>query len=296
MDRTNVDGVADRTDRFARRWVPHLLRWSAGLLWLSNAGWKVPPDFGRSGDECRSLCRYLEEGINHPVLPGSSWLFEHVLVPNLTVFGWSTVLIETTLAALFISGRHLRTAAVLGMVQSAGIGLAVANADGEWYWSYALMIVLHLAVLATAVQVNRPSLRVNGLVLAGYGVVVALAHREAPLAGDENALWSLFDQRNDFPGDFGRNVFPGSVLLGVVLVGLGLLLAFAAPKLPVAQARAAGWVLLVLTLLALVVVAAPRIEGWWGIRPSNIAMVLVAAFTLISPSASSRGRLDDVTG
>jgi hypothetical protein len=283
MAGTTIDSLTDRTDRFSRRWVPDVLRWTAGLLWLSNAGWKVPPNFGRSGDECRSLCRYIEDGVDHPVLPGSSWVFENLFVPNLTVFGWTTVLLEVALAALLISGRHLRVAAVLGVAQSAGIGLAVANADGEWYWSYALMVGLHLAVLVTAVQVTRPSLRVNGLVVAGYGVIVALAHRAAGVTGDENATWSLFDQRNDFPGDFGRNVFPGSVSLGLLLVVLGLAVAFGAPKLPAAQARAAGWALLGVTLVVLVFVAAPRSEGWWGIRPSNIAMVMVAAFTLISP-------------
>jgi hypothetical protein len=286
MDRTTIDTLAERSDHISRRWVPDLLRWTAGLLWLSNAGWKVPPNFGRSGDECRSLCRYVEEGVNHPVLPGSSWLFENVFVPNLTAFGWATVLSETVLAALLISGRHLRVAAVLGIVQSAGIGLAVANADGEWYWSYALMIALHLAVLVTAVQVSRPSLRVNGLVLAGYGVIVALAHREAGFGGDENATWSLFDQRNDFPGDFGRNVVPGSILLGLLLLALGLAVAFGAPKLPDGQARVAGWALLGVTLLVLIFIAAPRTEGWWGIRPSNIAMIMVAAFTLISPTVT----------
>jgi hypothetical protein len=281
MDRT---AITARTDDLTRRWVPHVLRWVAGLLWLSNAGWKVPPNFGRSGDECRSLCRYMEEGIDHPVLPGSSWIFEHLLVPNLTAFGWTTVLLETALAALLISGRHLRVAAILGIAQSAGIGLAVANADGEWYWSYALMIALHLAILVTAVQVARPSMRVNGLVVAGYGMIVALAHREAGLTGDENSLWSLFDQGNDFPGDFGRNVFPGSILLGLIIVALGLAVAFGGPKLSTAQARTLGWVLLGASLLVLVLVAAPRTEGWAAIRPSNVAMIAVAALTLISPA------------
>jgi hypothetical protein len=289
MDRTAIDTVTARTDDLARRWVPDLLRWSAGLLWLSNVGWKVPPDFGRSGDECRSLCRYMEEGIDHPVLPGSSWIFEHLLVPNLTAFGWTTVLLEATLAALLISGRHLRVAAILGIAQSAGIGLAVANADGEWYWSYGLMIALHLAILVTAVQTPRPSLRVNGLVLSGYGAIVALAHREAGLTGDENSLWSLFDQRNDFPGDFGRNVFPGSILLGLLLFVLGLAVAFGAPKLPAAQARAVGWVLLGASVLVLVFVAAPRTEGWAAIRPSNVAMIAVVALTLISPAGALGG-------
>ena len=33
-----------------------------------------------------------------------------------------------------MSGRFVRIAAVVGMAMSFGIGLAVANAEHEWYW------------------------------------------------------------------------------------------------------------------------------------------------------------------
>lgn len=283
IDRSMIGFVTKRTDAVTHRWVPHVLRWIAGLLWLSNVSWKIPPDFGRSGEECGGLCRYVEEGVTNPVLPGSSWLFEKVLTPNLFLVGWTTVLLETLLAALFISGRHLRVAAVLGVVQSLGIGLAVANADDEWYWSYGLMAALHLAVLATASQVERPPVRTSGLVMAGYGLVIAAAHAGAGLIGDENGSWSLFDQANDFPGDFGRNVFPGSILLGLLLVAFGAAVVVGAGRLPVERVRAMGWALLAGSVLALVFVAAPRVEGWLGVRSSTIAIVLVVAFAMISP-------------
>lgn len=139
------------------RSTPLVLRVTAGLLWLSNVSWKVPPNFGdRSGgapltdDNCSQLCGYVREGINEPVAPGYPWVLENIVQPNLTAFGWTVLFVEFLLAALLLSGTFTRGAALLGLVQSAAIGLSVANASGEWYWSYILMATLHLAVFALA--------------------------------------------------------------------------------------------------------------------------------------------------
>jgi len=126
------------------------LRLTAGFLWLSNVGWKVPPDFGRSEDGCSGLCRSVDEGANNGVIAPWSWLMENVVAPNLTLFGYLTLLTEFTLAVLLLSGTLTRLAALVGVAQSLAIGLSVANAEGEWYWSYLLMIALHVAVLGLA--------------------------------------------------------------------------------------------------------------------------------------------------
>lgn len=277
VDRTTIRTVSERSDAVSQRWIPDVLRWTAGLLWLSNVSWKQSPGFG-------SLGGYFTKGAENQVLPGSSWIFEHVFGPHLTIFGWATVLIEVSLAALLISGRHVRVAAVIGVVQSFGIGLAVANAEGEWYWSYALMIALHLAVLATTSTRPRPSLSSRGLVIAGYGVIVALTHRTAGFTGDENKVFALFDQRNDFPGDFGRNVFPGSILLGLIFIALGLGVAFALPRVAAGHSMVIGWVTLAVSLALLVFVSTPRTEGWLGMRNSSVAMLAVLALTMIDPA------------
>jgi len=126
------------------------LRLTAGVLWLSNVGWKVPPDFGRSAERCSGLCRFVEEGADRGVLAPWAWLMDNVVSPQLAVFGYLTLLTEFTLVVLLLSGLLTRAAALLGAAQSAAIGLSVANAEGEWYWSYLLMIALHIAVFAMA--------------------------------------------------------------------------------------------------------------------------------------------------
>lgn len=139
-----------RIEASVTRASPAGLRVTAGLLWLSNVSWKVPPRFGESADGCRGLCAFVQAGIDHPVVPGYPWLLEHVVRPNLGLFGWVVLVVEFVLAALLLSGTLTRGAALVGVLQSIAIGLAVANKPGEWYWSYALMAALHVAVFATA--------------------------------------------------------------------------------------------------------------------------------------------------
>ncbi len=125
------------------------LRIAAGLLWLSNINWKAPPNFGRAARSCSGLCGFINAGTEHG-FPGWSWLLSHFVLPNLTLFGYATLLIEVSLAAMLLSGTLTRGAAILGAFQSLAIGLSVANAPEEWYWSYLLMAALHVAVFALA--------------------------------------------------------------------------------------------------------------------------------------------------
>ncbi|MEO7555418.1 MAG: TQO small subunit DoxD [Acidimicrobiales bacterium] len=142
-------GSAHAGETTAARALPVVLRVMAGLLWLSNVDWKVPPEFGKSGGECGGLCGFVQAGADHGP-PGWSWLMAHVVLPNLTAFGYATLLIEVALAVLLLSGTLTRGAALAGAAQSLVIGLSVANAPGEWYWSYVLMVALHLAVYSLA--------------------------------------------------------------------------------------------------------------------------------------------------
>lgn len=215
---------------------PAVLRWTAALLWIGNVGWKRPPDFGRTAGGCSALCKYTKAGIDHPVIPGAPWFFEHVISPHLWAFGWLTILIEGGLAVLLISGRFQRTAAVVGVVQSLAILAAVANAPGEWYWSYLLMIALHLALLVTAPRSRVQSASTTGVVAIGFGALMALVHSGE---GPTGTAFTLFGGKSALPDDLGRNLFGGSVVLGLIIIAVGvagLLLA----RLALAQQRIAG--------------------------------------------------------
>jgi thiosulfate dehydrogenase (quinone) large subunit len=114
-----------------------------GLLWLQNVGWKTPPDFG-------GVANFVNEGIEHPVLPPFSWVLENVIEPNVTLFGWGVLFLEATLAATLLLGLATRLFALVGAVQALTIGLTVAYAPNEWGWSYWMMVAAHLLLFACA--------------------------------------------------------------------------------------------------------------------------------------------------
>jgi len=233
------------------RWIPVVLRWTAGLLWLSNVSWKIPTAFGKVGTRCDGFCHFVELGADHPVLPGSAWLFQHVLLKFLTPFGWAVLLVEALLAACFLSGRFVRLAAVVGVAQSLGILASVANAPNEWFWSYILMIVLHLALLATFIKNLQPSARSVAVAVALYGVAVALSHVGGGFSGDRNTTWSLFSGNNDIPDEFGKNVFVGSIALGLLVVALAVVVWLVAARFDVNRTRVPGFVLFALGVILL---------------------------------------------
>ena len=75
---TQDTGTLPQTDSRTTRVLPAALRVTAGLLGLSNVGWKTPPDFGRSADGCFGLCRFVEEGSDVAARPASAAVFAAV--------------------------------------------------------------------------------------------------------------------------------------------------------------------------------------------------------------------------
>lgn len=274
-----ADRVSATVDDAARKWGPAVLRITAALLWLSNVSWKVPPDFGRKGSSCRGLCGYIEAGIQHPVIPGSAWVFEHIVSPNLTAFGWITIVVEVMLAAALLSGRFLRTAAIVGIAQSFAIMTAVANANGEWYWSYLLMMALHLAVLVTLPSAEPVAARTTAWVVTIYGALVAVVHAGAGFGGDGNSSWTLFGGRTGLPDDFGRNVFPGSIASGILLLALGLA-AFAVSKLRAELQHVVGWVLTGFGALLMATVGSDGLLIGLGSRSSTSVLIIALGLAL----------------
>ncbi len=121
------------------------LRLLLGLLWLYNVSWKVPPSFGEGSGT--GLFKFLKEAVDNPVLPPYSFVVEHLVLPNIGLFGWGVIVVEAALAVMLLTGSWVRLAAVLGIAESIAIGLSVALAPGEWPWSYALMIGAHALLL-----------------------------------------------------------------------------------------------------------------------------------------------------
>jgi thiosulfate dehydrogenase [quinone] large subunit len=125
------------------------VRVGVALLWIQNSGWKTPPHFGSDGPP-HGLYKFTNYAVEHPVFPPFAWLVEHLVLPNFAFFGWMTLVVEASLGAFLLVGLATRLFALVGMGQTLAISLSVLNAPNEWFWSYALMLIVHVAIFATA--------------------------------------------------------------------------------------------------------------------------------------------------
>ena len=270
------------------------LRILAGLLWLYNVSWKRPPDFGRDGGS--GLYGFTSDAVEHPVFPPYSWVVEHLVLPNFTVFGWAVLVVETALAVLLMTGAFVRLAALLGIGQSLAIGLSVAQTPGEWPWSYWMMIGIHVVLLVSAagrvlavdaVRARRGTedgdrrallLVWGGVVVVAALVALVLSLGESPLAASGAAL-----------GGSGLSISLGSYnligALALLLVGAGLLgTALSKMPLPGRLAAALGAVSALSLYLQL-----GWTDSWIGGTNTSAAFFLCAATVgLVASSSASR--------
>lgn len=126
------------------RGVLALARIGVGYLWIQNVSWKDP------SNDFAALRSFTQLAVDRPVFPPYAWLVENVVLPNMVLFGWVTLLVEAGLGAFLLVGLATRLWALIGVAQSLAIALAVLNTPHEWPWAYYLMILIHLAFFATA--------------------------------------------------------------------------------------------------------------------------------------------------
>jgi len=96
------------------------------------------------------LSTFTNWAVEYPVLKPYAWTVETIILPNIGVFGWITILLEACLGAFLILGFATRFWALVGMGMTITISLAVLHAPHEWSWAYYMMFTLHVAILATA--------------------------------------------------------------------------------------------------------------------------------------------------
>jgi hypothetical protein len=251
------------------------LRLLAGLMWLENVVWKVPPDFGeRRGG---GLYFWTTRAVEFPVWKPFSWLVEHLVLPNFTLFGWGVFVVESALVVLLLTGTLVRLAALLGVAQSIAIGLSVAEAPNEWPWAYAMMIGIHaVLVFAPSAQYAAvDALRHGGVasarrLLGGWGValgLIALVAVWVYLRYDRRANVGILDLEFSL-GDY--NLRGALLLIGVAMALLAAaMFGSRLAALVAALAGAAGAVS--------IYVQVGRAEVWLGGTPSTAAVFVCAA-------------------
>jgi thiosulfate dehydrogenase (quinone) large subunit len=148
-----VSEVADAAPRSADSTVTKrggiaVVRVGVALLWIQNSAWKVPPDFGENSGG--GLYNWTRWAVDREVFAPWAWFVENVVLPNFVVFGWLTLLVEASLGAFLLIGLATRFWALVGVAHTIVITLSVLHAPNEWHWSYFLMLLIHVALFATA--------------------------------------------------------------------------------------------------------------------------------------------------
>lgn len=118
-----------------------LLRIVAGIIWLVNLGWKLPPDFGR--DEPRGLLYSFRQAEQWAVAEPLRQLMGDVVIPHFTVFGWLVFGVELAAGVLLTLGLWTRLGGLLGTAQSIAIMALIVGAPNEWFWGYAMFVILN---------------------------------------------------------------------------------------------------------------------------------------------------------
>jgi len=118
-------------------------RITLGMLWLTQVVWKTPPDF-------KLLARFTGYAVDHEVFPPWAFIVDKAILPNMTFFGWVTVITEASIAAFLLLGLGTRFWSLVGLTMTVTIIFSELNAPNEWSWAYYMMFTLHVVVLATA--------------------------------------------------------------------------------------------------------------------------------------------------
>jgi uncharacterized membrane protein YphA (DoxX/SURF4 family) len=114
-------------------WPVAIFRIAFGILYIDMALQKAPwKNFGW-------LDGFIRKEIEHPAFGVVATLLREVVLPNLTLFGTLTFLVELTLGLALVAGVLTRLAATVGFLWQVNIAVQAFNVPGEWYWIWPLL-------------------------------------------------------------------------------------------------------------------------------------------------------------
>ena len=122
-------------------WLLALVRMLTGWLWFQQLFWKMPPDF-------TGLHRYVVKESTATFLPGYAFIIQHVFLSHFLLLGAFTWGAELLVALLLLLGVFSRLGALLGTLLALQLYVGLSAAPGEWYWTYGMLVLLSLALVA----------------------------------------------------------------------------------------------------------------------------------------------------
>ena len=118
-----------------------LVRIFVGMLWLQQLAWKMPPTFG-------GLHEYVVKEAQNTFIPGYSVIIKQVFLTHFTLLGAGVWTAELLVGVMLLFGLCSRLGALLAVVLSLQLYVGLAYAPGEWYWTYGMLVLLGLALVA----------------------------------------------------------------------------------------------------------------------------------------------------
>ena len=115
-----------------------MLRIAYGILWLQQAMWKVPPDFGLARGD--GLFYWTKQMAMFSFLSPHKFFVESVVLPHFILFAWMTLLTELFIGVSHVLGVVNRLGAVAALGMSVNLWIGLARHPNEWPWSYLMMI------------------------------------------------------------------------------------------------------------------------------------------------------------
>lgn len=127
-----------------------VVRVALGWFWISNLSWSLPPSYECDPGDVEGLCYRMGQMAEHSIFAPHAWLFERVVLPNHEVSAYLMAGVEALTGVLLILGLLTRFGALLGAIEAANLYIGLSAAPDEWVWSYLMLLLLHLLILATA--------------------------------------------------------------------------------------------------------------------------------------------------
>ncbi len=116
-----------------------LVRIFIGYLWFQQLFWKLPPNFP-------NLHNYIVEEAKYTIVPGYSFILNHLFLPNFTLLATGTWIAELLVGLSLLFGVFTRFGALLATLLALQLYVGLAYAPGEWYWTYGMLVLLGIAV------------------------------------------------------------------------------------------------------------------------------------------------------
>ena len=116
-----------------------LIRIFVGYLWFQQLSWKMPPSF-------KGLHPYLVKEGMYTILPGYSYIVQHIFLPNFILLAACVWTAELIVGLCLIFGIFTRFGALLSALLALQLYLGLAFAPGEWYWTYGMLVLLGLVI------------------------------------------------------------------------------------------------------------------------------------------------------